>query len=273
MGELTKRILFAVPAAGLFLYVTWIGEGYFAGLIILITLFIQRELGMLMDRAGYKADDYFPYTIGLLILLSPYLAHLQLLFIILFLLFIGIQLFKTGDRGITEMIPSFFSGIYAPAGLLCLILIRNMDSHETGFALTLALLLMVWGNDVFAYFGGKQFGKRRLAPNISPGKTWEGFLFGILGAVAGLLIVYYLVPVSLPASLAILLPGALFTSIFGPIGDLTESRLKRAAGAKDSSDILPGHGGFFDRFDAFILAAPAFYIYLELLKIMGYASL
>ncbi len=270
MGELIKRIVFAVPAAALFLYVTWIGQLYFAGLVVLITLFIQRELAMLMDRAGYKADDYFPYTIGLLILLSPYLANLQLLFLIVFLLFIGIQLFKSGDRGITEMIPSFFSGVYAPAGLLCLILIRNMDTHETGFVLTLTLLLMVWGNDVFAYFGGKQFGKRLMAPNISPGKTWEGFLFGILGAITGLLIVYYLVPIPLPASLVLLLPATLLISIFGPIGDLTESRLKRAAGAKDSAGILPGHGGFFDRFDALILAAPAFYSYLELMKIMSY---
>lgn len=273
MGELTKRILFAVPAAALFLYVTWIGQIYFTGLVILLTLFIQRELAILMGRAGYKADDYFPYTMGLLMLLSPYLAHTQLLFIILFLLFIGIQLLKSGDRGITEMIPSFFSGVYAPAGFLCLILIRNMDTHETGFVLTLTLLLMVWGNDVFAYFGGKQFGRRLLAPAISPGKTWEGFLFGILGAVAGLLIVNYLVPIPLPAPLVMLLPGAILISIFGPIGDLTESRLKRAAGAKDSSDILPGHGGFFDRFDALLLAAPAFYIYLELLKIIDYVPL
>lgn len=270
MGELTKRILFAVPAAAFFLYITWIGQFYFAGLIILITLSIQRELSMIMDRAGYKADDYFPYTLGLLILLTPYLAHTQLLLTAVFLLFISIQLFKTG--GVREMIPSFFSGIYAPAGLLCLILIRNMEAHETGFALTLALLLMVWGNDVFAYFGGKQFGSRLLAPAISPGKTWEGFLFGILGAVAGLLVVYYLVPGGLPFSLLLLLPGALLTSIFGPIGDLTESRLKRVANVKDSSDILPGHGGVFDRFDAFILAAPAFYVYLELIQILGYAS-
>lgn len=272
MGELTKRILFAVPAAAFFLYVTWIGQIYFAGLIIIITLFIQRELSMMLDRAGYRTDDYFPYTLGLLILLTPYLVHTQLLLITVFLLFIGIQLFKSGDRGVPEMIPSFFSGIYAPAGLLCLILIRNIQSHETGFALTLALLLMVWGNDVFAYFGGKKFGSRLLAPTISPGKTWEGFFFGILGAVVGLLIVYYLLPAALPFSFLLLLPAALLTSIFGPVGDLTESRLKRAANVKDSSTILPGHGGFFDRFDAFILAAPAFYVYLELIQILGYAA-
>jgi phosphatidate cytidylyltransferase len=69
-----------------------------------------------------------------------------------------------------------------------------------------------------------------------------------------------------------MLPEVVLVSIFGPIGDLTESRLKRAASLKDASNILPGHGGFFDRFDALILAAPAFYFYLKLLVIFEYAS-
>lgn len=272
MSELTKRILFALPAAAVFLWVTWLGELYFTGMIVVIALFIQREMAIILGRAGHKTDDYFPYTIGLLILLAPYIPHTFMLLMALFLLFLLIQLFKSGERGISELIPTFFSGIYAPAGLLCLVLLRNYGSNETGFVLAVALLLMVWGNDVFAYFGGKQFGRNRLAPEISPGKTWEGFLFGIAGAVAGLLIVHFALPQAPVMPLPYLLPAALLVSVFGPAGDLTESRLKRAAGVKDSSGILPGHGGFFDRFDAFITAAPAFYIYLEFLQITDYVS-
>jgi len=270
--ELTKRILFAVPAAAFFIFITWLGDFYFVGLITLVALFIQRELSMLASGAGFEPDNLFPYTIGLWILLSPYLPHVLAIGMGIFLLFIAIPIFKSGDYALKQVIGTFFCGIYAPLGLLAIILIRNTGAVEVGFALTMGLLLMVWGNDVFAYFGGKYLGKRKLAPAISPNKTWEGFFFGILVALVGLIIAYFSVPVDLPVSLLVLAPATLLISIFGPIGDLTASRIKRAANAKDASDILPGHGGFFDRFDALILASPAFYIYLYALKISGYVS-
>lgn len=267
VSELTKRILFAVPAAALFLYLTWLGSIYFIGLIVLVALFIQREISILSEGAGFKVEEFFPYTIGLWIMLTPYLEHPLAIGMVIFLLFVAIQIFKTGDRGLKELISTFFCGIYAPLGLLTLLLIRDMGSTETGFMLTISLLLMVWGNDVFAYFGGKTFGKHLFAPTVSPNKTWEGFFFGIAGAVVGLLLVYYLVPIPYPVSVWMVLPAAFFVSIFGPIGDLTASRFKRAAQVKDASNLLPGHGGFFDRFDALILAAPAFYLYIYFLEI------
>lgn len=272
MSELAKRILFAVPAALFFLYVTWLGGYYFVSLIIIIALFIQRELSVLSDAAGFRPDKFFPYTIGLWILLTPFLPHPLTIGIAIFLFFVAVQVFKTGDRALRELTSSFFCGIYAPFGLLTLIMIRNTGSSETGFVLTLSLLLMVWGNDIFAYFGGKTFGRNLLAPTVSPNKTWEGFFFGILGAFAGFFLVKYTVPLDFPVSVLEMAPATLLVSIFGPIGDLTESRIKRAANVKDASDILPGHGGFFDRFDALILAAPAFYSYIYLLKILGYVS-
>lgn len=272
MSELTKRILFAVPAAALFLYLTWLGNYYFIGLIILVTVFVQRELSILSSHAGFNTDNYFPYTIGLWILLAPYLPYPLVIGLGIFLIFVAVQIFKTGDRALRELISTTFCGLYAPIGFLTLLLIRDTGGAETGFLLTISLLLMVWGNDIFAYFGGKSFGKHALAPQISPNKTWEGFLAGILGAFVGLLLVIYIAPYDFPVSVVTIAPAVLLVSVFGPIGDLTESRIKRAAQAKDASDILPGHGGFFDRFDALILAAPAFYLYLWILKIGGYAS-
>lgn len=272
MSELTKRVLFAVPAAAFFLYITWLGEYYFVGLIVIITLFIQRELSMMSESAGFQADRYFPYTIGLWILLSPLLPYPLVIGLIIFLLFVGLQMFKVGDQGIKELVSTFFCGIYAPLGFLTLLLLRDLGSAEAGFMLTITLLLMIWGNDVFAYFGGKTFGKHLLAPVVSPNKTWEGFFFGVLGAIVGLVVGMYAVPGAYPVSFALMLPGVLLVSIFGPIGDLTESRLKRAAQVKDASSVLPGHGGFFDRFDALILAAPAIYSYLYLIEQLGYAT-
>lgn len=272
MSELTKRVLFAVPAAAFFLYVTYVGGGYFAVLIVLIGLFIQRELSVISGKAGFSVDPLFPYIIGLWIMVSPFFPHDLVVGLVVFVLFTGTQIVKTGDRGLKSLVSTSFCGLYAPLGLLALLLVRQLGNTETGFILALSLLLMIWGNDIFAYFGGKNFGRHHLAPKVSPNKTWEGFYFGIAGALAGLAVALYLVPIAYPATLLLMLPAVLLVSVFGPVGDLTASRLKRAAGVKDASNLLPGHGGFFDRFDALILAAPVFYVYLKFLEIMGYVS-
>ena len=272
MSELTKRILFAIPAAAFFLYLTWLGGVYFLGLIVLVTLFTQYEFAGLVEAAGYKADIFFPYTIALWILLAPFIPHPLIIGLTIFLIFVAVQVFKTGDRALRELISTSFSSIYAPIGFLTLLLIRNTGAAEVGFLLTISLLLMVWGNDVFAYFGGKGLGKHLMAPKISPRKTWEGFGFGFLGAFAGFSIVCFLIPLDFSLSVTAGIPAVILVSVFGPAGDLAASKLKRASNVKDASDILPGHGGFLDRFDALILAAPAFYLYLYVLKTFGYVS-
>lgn len=161
-----------------------------------------------------------------------------------------------------KWISTLFVAFYAPLGLYMTVYIRSLGGSTDGFWLILALFLMIWGNDVFAYFGGKKFGQNKMAPQISPGKTWEGFAAGIAGAITGVLIVWSLAQ-SFPLSLAEIIPAALIVSITGPVGDLAESRIKRLAGAKDSSTLLPGHGGLFDRFDAMILTAPVLYFYFS----------
>jgi phosphatidate cytidylyltransferase len=119
----------------------------------------------------------------------------------------------------------------------------------------LFLFLIVWGCDSFAYYTGKAFGRRKLAPRVSPNKTWEGTIGGLvgatlIGAVAG---TWWLLPELGPASGA--LAGALASSA-GQLGDLVESLWKRGAGMKDSGTFLPGHGGFYDRIDSLLFAGP-----------------
>jgi phosphatidate cytidylyltransferase len=117
-------------------------------------------------------------------------------------------------------------------------------------------LSLVWITDTGAYFSGKAFGKRKLAVNVSPGKTYEGVLGGV-----GLAVIFAaVVSMNVQQSFwSLIILGALvaFLSIFG---DLFESALKRQAGAKDSSQMLPGHGGWLDRFDALLLALPIFWL-------------
>ncbi len=273
MNELTKRILFAIPAAALFLYVTWVGGWFFTSVVIAITLLIQYEVFHISSEAGFRPDPFFPYTIALWVMLIPRLEWPFEIGLLIFLLFVSLQVFRQSETHMQEFISTLFCGLYAPLGLVTILLIRNSGGHESGFMLTVGLLLMVWANDIFAYFGGKYLGSRKLAPKVSPQKTWEGFIFGIGGSFAGLFLAMWAVPLSFPLTLVQALPLALLVSLFGPLGDLAESKLKRAAGVKDASHILPGHGGFFDRFDALILAAPAFYIYIRLLDIAGYVTL
>lgn len=262
MTELTRRILFAVPAAIFFLWVTWLGGNAFQTLIFAIGLLTVWEVHRLTQHTSFP--DYFP--VSLLITLLIWRGELLPLWLLMpaagILLTVTLWAFASKK----EMEPrrwfsTLFTGLYAPFGFYMLIEIRQMGLSEEGFWITLSLLFMIWGNDIGAYFGGKKFGKHKMAPVSSPNKSWEGFAFGFLGAALGFSITWYLA-VSLPLPFITIIPAVIIVSTMGPLGDITESRLKRIAGVKDSSSILPGHGGFFDRFDSLILTAPfIFFLY------------
>lgn len=124
----------------------------------------------------------------------------------------------------------------------------------------LGYFLIVWTNDVMAYFTGRAIGKHKLFERISPKKTWEGFFGGFIFSIgAAILISWYLFFLTTIDWIII----AIIISVFGTLGDLVESMLKRSLQVKDSSNILPGHGGFLDRFDATLIAAPFVYLYLQ----------
>ena len=125
-----------------------------------------------------------------------------------------------------------------------------------------ALLFLIWASDIGAYAAGKTFGKHKLAPKISPGKTWEGWAGGfVLTLVVGWAL-GYLLP-DLPLTYRLVAAGVV--AVFAPLGDLAESMLKRSVGVKDSGSIMPGHGGLLDRFDAFLLVLPV----LALLQLLA----
>ena len=158
----------------------------------------------------------------------------------------------------------------ALAGLLALVpawlaLVRLRFDLPHGAEWMLFTLALVFAADIGAFFAGRRFGKLRLAPSVSPGKTWEGVLgglgAGVLVAVAGG--VWFAVP------LRIFVPLCLATVIFSIIGDLTESLLKRFAGVKDSGTLFPGHGGVMDRIDSVTGAAP---VLLFGLTVLGVAA-
>jgi len=124
-------------------------------------------------------------------------------------------------------------------------------------------LLMIWTNDTFAYLVGKNFGKHKLLERISPKKTIEGFVGGmIFTLITGYIISIFHTTLSIPVWLIM----SIIMSIFGTLGDLIQSKFKRQAGVKDSGSIMPGHGGIFDRLDSIIFASPFLYLFLQILK-------
>lgn len=265
MNELTKRILIAIPAAFLLLWLTWIGGTPFKVLFALITAITIWEVHRMFKEL--KNADYIILSVlfaGGVWLASAYI--LKVYFLLPFVLTgISLILLYRRNRGIADnpFFSTFFNGFYAPIGFLMISEVRFPGMGEEGFWLILSFFLMIWGNDVFAYFGGKNFGKHAMAPQISPKKTWEGFFSGFAGAIAGFSIAYF-VAGDFPLPFWICIPAVLIVSVFGPLGDITASCLKRLASVKDSSALLPGHGGFFDRFDSMILSAPfifALYFY------------
>jgi phosphatidate cytidylyltransferase len=139
---------------------------------------------------------------------------------------------------------------------------QQLAQLDTWGAFTvIALLASIWMCDTAAYFGGRAMGKHKLFPRVSPNKTWEGAVWGFAAALGTMLAARFFVLdyLSIPHALAL---GALI-GVLGQLGDLVESLLKRDAGVKDSSTLVPGHGGIFDRFDSFIFVSPAVFLYLD----------
>lgn len=136
--------------------------------------------------------------------------------------------------------------------------------REQGWFWLLYVLLICWVADIFAYFAGRAFGKRKLAPAVSPGKSWEGVAGGLLGTSLLAILAAIWLDFSLPQGLLLWCLTLVITAV-SVLGDLTESLIKREAGMKDSSQLLPGHGGFMDRIDSLTSAVPLFALALPLL--------
>ena len=141
----------------------------------------------------------------------------------------------------------------------CALLLREASPYWLLFA-----LIINWVGDACAYYVGKNIGMHKLAPRISPGKSWEGALASVIAAVAfGVFYLRHFWP-AMPVYEVVALSA--LSNVAGQIGDLAESALKRGAGVKDSGTLLPGHGGLLDRVDSTLFTMPVIYVYLQLVK-------
>lgn len=276
MKELTKRVLVAVWGIPLLLVLSYFGGYYFFSLILIINAMTLIEFfSMYQDRQihGYK---WLAVSLGTLLLAFTFYGLFSELTFLLFgcVVIISLNLlFKQKGIATHNMAFTITGLLYISGFLAALLYLRNhfeemlSNSMIVGYAggrFLITVWISIWICDTAAYFGGRTFGKHKLAPIISPNKTIEGGIFGIVfGILTFVLLGDRLLP-SLPREY-LWISGAVI-GILGQFGDLVESRFKRDAGVKDTSTILPGHGGFLDRFDSLIFVSPfllSIYYYLK----------
>lgn len=210
---------------------------------------VQWLAGLVMAGLFYFA---LPYMGIRLLFIQVYIGLFMWLLVLLFML----RYRFSGEWGISAKIAVCFFSTFL--FWICINGLYFIHSHfEQGGWIMMYLLTLVWMADIGAYFSGKNFGRNKLAPGISPGKTWEGVLGGLVVNSIWITLIYFLTDgwgVNYPAFLIL----GLITSALSVVGDLYESILKREAGLKDSGKILPGHGGVLDRIDSVIAATPVF---------------
>ncbi len=176
-----------------------------------------------------------------------------------------ITLFRFSQELYIESGKLIFTVIYVALPFSFALGLPSFSKIDQTFSLeVLFLFILIWSSDSFAYFTGRLFGKHKMAPRISPKKTWEGFAGGVILT----LILGFFIERNFPDLRGNWMIVGLLVSVFAPLGDLVESQLKRTFGVKDSGNIIPGHGGILDRLDSFIICAPVLYLYFILEKFL-----
>lgn len=255
-----KRVTSAIIFLPIFFLIVQYGNTVaffvFLSAILLAALF---EFYTLLNQNGRKCMTYAGMILGWFIAFSFFINQNQLILYSMIILIIGlffVKLFsKQPINASTEEISNTLFGVLYIAFLLSyLIFIRN---DESGRQLIFMLFLIIWLGDTIAYYVGTFAGKHPLAPSISPKKSFEGAIGGLLGSVGGALLAHYWFypPISITNSIFL----GLIVGIAGQMGDLCESMLKRSLNVKDSGFLVPGHGGLLDRLDSILFSAPVFY--------------
>jgi phosphatidate cytidylyltransferase len=247
-----------------------LGQTVFAVLLLIITILsINEFIPMVSDKDNQPA--HWPTVLAGGLAYSIFAAHamgiipaagLFVIIPLVFMLFI-IELWRSKVNPFINIALSLTAITYIamPFGLVMYFFDPVIISGPYNYGIVLGFLVILWLNDTGAYFVGSLIGKHKLFERISPGKTWEGSAGGTLFALLtawGLSFIFKQLDLSQWLILAVV------AVISGSLGDLVESMLKRSLGIKDSGDILPGHGGILDRFDAVLLSAPFVFVYLAL---------
>ncbi|PQJ23003.1 phosphatidate cytidylyltransferase [Tenacibaculum sp. SG-28] len=237
-----------------------------ASYVALISVFAAICLYEFNKLIAFKNN--IPYAVlPLVIFTTKYFANeISILFLLFYTILCSVKLLVFLPKTKSVKTNSFIKKLnltvsYIILPFTFLILLPNYKGNYTPLIM-IFIIVLIWTNDSFAFILGKNFGKRKLLETVSPKKTIEGFLGGLLCSVlAGVLIGYFSPLLSIEHWIVI----AILVSVLGSFGDLVESKFKRTAKVKDSGTIMPGHGGLLDRLDSLYFIAPFVYLYIHIL--------
>ena len=287
-----KRVLTAAVLAPVVLLILFKAPWpFFVLAISAVVILTLREYLNVTEAYGIKPFRWMSYVVAILVVLAftiynfswlvPWfvrgvLSWSGLWYLLPVIFGVPVVFRKEMRMAVPAAAMSVFGVIYIAASLGLLIRLRHLPQAEY---LIVFILFSVWGGDIAAYYVGKNIGKHKLAPVVSPNKSWEGAIASVVASVGIALLVFHFrdsinalfthepdAPVLQPDYLGwaeIILLG-LITNVTAQFGDLFESALKRGAGVKDSGTLLPGHGGLLDRIDALLFAVPVVWYYAEL---------
>jgi len=231
-------------------------------LVVCMAWLCCSEFFRMTRMGGRMPNEIYGLTAAILFPLAAYFRGVAGLAVVLLLFLVAIAAWyvATPRAGIGDVAVSVFGPIYTSFAFSAIVLVRVSDKGIHGALLTLGVMLSLWANDAVAYLVGSRIGSHKLAPRISPNKSWEGFWAGLVGSVA----VWVVLALAGVANIGVPLAAVvgLVVGIVGVVGDLFESRIKRGVGVKDSGNLIPGHGGLLDRSDSLLFGSIAAYILL-----------
>jgi phosphatidate cytidylyltransferase len=278
MSNTSVRVIVGAIGIPIILVMLFLGNEVFLIFCAIVSFFCMNEFYNLFEHrdskpsfpgrliGGFSFHKAVFLTISTFIVVCFYYQKFNFVFILYFVMFMYLifdEVVVKVDKHLEAIGTWMLSLVYisTPFGLMSL-----MDSskfvNQYGINYVMICFIMVWVSDTFAFFGGKTFGKHKLAERISPKKTWEGSIFGFAFTLITGIVVWKFFNSNIGLVNIIII--AIIVGVFSQLGDLFESHLKRSVSVKDSSLIIPGHGGFLDRFDSVLFAVPALYIILYL---------
>ena len=278
MKNLMVRTLSGLVLVAVFVGAVLGSQWSFGALLLLILVGGQTEFYKLARETGLSPQRWMGLAVGVLLFALNFIVFRQFSrsvtdeaggAVLYLLLYIGLllptlfvcELFRRSATPLANLGATLLGVLYVAVPLSLLLYVPVLAGDGVGRPETvLCYIFIIWANDVFAYLVGMTFGRHRLCERLSPKKSWEGFFGGLAGAVATGLAAAY----ALDANYWVWGGLALVASLSGVAGDLVESMFKREAGVKDSGQVIPGHGGVLDRFDALLLSAPYVFLYLLL---------